>query len=153
MKRLAIALILVLVGVSVSAQTLGYKHPGADAVKEVWQVGISSGDSVSTYFIVPPHIDKVTVHFDGLTAGGVAFEVAVDTSKASGGLELSEFRVLQTFAALIDTIASTAGDISVDITDRTRGASAVRFHVGYNSTVAQSSAKRIYVFIRKKPPS
>lgn len=152
MKRLAVALVLVLMGVSVSAQTLGYKHPGADPVKETWKINIPVGDSISTYFIVPPHVDKVTAHFDNMEAGGVFFSVAVDTAKVSGGRVLSDFTYLYTFSAVLDSIVSITGNLTVDITERVRGAAAVRFKVG-STAVTQGVAVGIYVFIRKKPPS
>ena len=146
-------MVLMLLAASVSAQTLGTKFPGSSVEKETWQVTIAASDSVSTYFIVPPNVDKVLVHFDLMDAGGVTFETAIDTSRVSGGFVLSDFTVLQTFGAVQDSIASTAGNVTIDITDRAKGVAAMRFHVGYNSAVTQTNAVGIYVFIRKKPPS
>lgn len=152
MKRFVVALVLILISVQASAQTLGTKLPGSNAFKETWKVTVPAGDSLSSYFIVPPYVDVVFAHFDLFEAGGVLFEVAVDTSKVSGGRVLSDFHILYNFSAIKDTIVSSTGNMTVNITDRVKGAIAVRFHIG-TAAVTQANIVGIYVFIRKKPPS
>lgn len=146
------ALLVMLLATPTYGQTLGYKLPGANAQKESWTCDVASGDSVSAYFIIPPYTDQIVMHLGAITAGGIAFEAAVDTSHYAGGFTLGNFLVVKTTGAVIDTLATSAGSMVVDITNQCAGAAAIRFHIGYNSVVAQAGARRFYVNIRKKTP-
>lgn len=135
-----------------SGQTLGYKLPGSDVSKEAWTCDVPVGDSLSTYFIVPPYVDSIFM-FEAATfdAGGICFEAAVDTTHYSGGRTLSQFVEVLTEAAVLDSVASTTGPIAMDITSQCKGATAIRFHIGH-AAVTQTNAVRFYVFIRKRAP-
>lgn len=146
------ALLIMLLAAPAFAQTLGYKLPSSTTFKEGWTCDVASGDSISTYFIIPAYTDQIVMHLGGITAGGIAFEAAVDTSHYAGGFTLGNFLVVKTMAAVIDTLATSSGSMVVDITDQCAGAAAIRFHIGYNSVAAQGGARRFYVNIRKKPP-
>jgi len=148
LRGVIMGLLILFLAAPVFGQTLGTKVPGADVNKETWEVAIAATDSVSTYFLIPVHAEKIMIAFPVLTTGLIFFQAALDSSRVSGGRTTSTFMPIRLNTAKQDSIAQGAGAFIFDATDILQGALAARIETGG----AQASAVTIRVFIRKKPP-
>jgi len=141
---------LLLLPVVASAQTIGSAY-NKDPDVQVWSLTIPSGDSISYYFVIPDDAETIVARIDTFTtAGGIAIEAAVDSSTVTNQYVLTTFQPLKTFAAVLDSVASTTGGFVLDLTDKLKGCKAARFHIGYNSAVSTAEAETIWVFIRRR---
>ena len=142
------ALLLMLLAAPAYGQTRGTKIPGADVNRETWTVTIAASDSISTYFTIPVHTEKIMISFPALTTGLIFFQAAIDSSRVPGGSINSTFRVIRLNTAKQDSIAQGSGAFIFDATDILKGTLAARIE----TDGAQGSTVTIRVFIRKKPP-